>query len=85
ERHVSSMGKARDAYREQFRIGDRSLLDVLDGEIELYRSRRTLVGARRDYATALYRLRASMVILVDHFAAEIPREAQPSMEYVRTH
>ena len=85
ERHVSSMGKARDAYREQFRIGDRSLLDVLDGEIELYRSRRTLVEARRDYATALYRLRASMGTLVDHFAAETPREAQPSMEYVRTH
>jgi adhesin transport system outer membrane protein len=81
ERHVESMVKARDAYIEQWQIGDRTLLDVLDAENELYTSQRTLVEARRDYTTALYRLRASMGTLVAHFDADMPREADPSKTY----
>ncbi len=84
ERHVASSLKARDAYIEQWRIGDRTLLDVLDAENELYTSRSTLVEAHRDYATALYRLRASMGTLVAHFEAEMPYEADPSRNYART-
>jgi adhesin transport system outer membrane protein len=81
ERHVESVRKARDAYIEQWQIGDRTLLDVLDAENELYTSQRTLVEARRDYATALYRLRASMGTLVAHFDADMPSEADPSKTY----
>jgi adhesin transport system outer membrane protein len=84
ERHVASVQKARDAYIEQWRIADRTLLDVLDAENELYTSQRTLVEARRDYATALYRLRASMGTLVAHFDADMPYEADPSRTYART-
>ncbi|MDX1595281.1 MAG: TolC family outer membrane protein, partial [Gammaproteobacteria bacterium] len=81
ERHVDSVTKARDAYGEQWRIGDRTLLDVLDAENELFTSRETLIEARRDYQTALYRLRASMGTLVAHFDAEMPHEADPNREY----
>ena len=81
ERHVASMLKTRDAYIEQWQINDRTLLDVLDAENELYTSQRTLVEAQRDYATALYRLRASMGTLVAHFDAEMPYEADPSWDY----
>lgn len=84
ERHVESVQKARDAYIEQWQIGDRTLLDVLDAENELYTSQRTLIDARRDYATALYRLRASMGTLVAHFDADMPYEADPSRTYART-
>lgn len=84
ERHVASAEKARDAYIEQWQIGDRTLLDVLDAENELYTSQSTLVEARRDYATALYRLRASMGTLVAYFDADMPYEADPSKTYART-
>jgi adhesin transport system outer membrane protein len=84
ERHVASMLKTRDAYIEQWQINDRTLLDVLDAENELYTSQRTLVEAQRDYTTALYRLRASMGTLVAHFDADMPYEADPTREYART-
>jgi len=84
ERHVASQVKARDAYVEQFRIGDRTLLDVLDAENELFQARSTLVDARRDYGTALFRLRASMGTLVAHFDSDVPREAVPTVRYGRT-
>lgn len=84
EQQVTAMVKALDAYREQFKIGERTLLDVLDAENELYRARRTLVEARRNYATSLYRLRGGMGILVAHFGSTLPPEALPSTTYTRT-
>jgi adhesin transport system outer membrane protein len=84
ERHVAATVKARDAYGEQFKIGDRTLLDLLDSDNELFQAQSNLIEARRDYATSIYRLRASMGTLVEHFAATIPREAQPTVQYART-
>jgi len=84
ERRVVSTAKARDAYVEQFKIGDRTLLDLLDSENELFEARGTLVDARRDDAAALYRVRASMGNLVEHFGATVPDEAQPTLLRVRT-
>lgn len=49
DRNVLSIEKARDAYRQQFDIGQRSLLDLLNAENELY-------TARRAYANAFYDL-----------------------------
>ena len=43
--HELSTAKAREAYRQQFDIGQRSLLDLLDTENELYQARRALSNA----------------------------------------
>ncbi len=59
EQHTLSTEKARDAYRQQFDIGQRSLLDVLDTENELFESRRTLAGAQFDLKLAEFRVLAS--------------------------
>lgn len=50
--HQLSTEKARDAYRKQFDIGQRTLLDVLDSENELYDAQRAYANAQMDYNTA---------------------------------
>lgn len=46
--HELSTSKAKQAYQQQFDIGQRSLLDLLDTENELYLARRALVNAEYD-------------------------------------
>src|SRR5262249_15338579 len=55
DRNVVSIQKARDAYRQQFDIGQRSLLDLLNAENELYTAKRAYVQAEEDLATAVVR------------------------------
>lgn len=56
--HELSTSKAREAYRQQFDIGQRSLLDLLDTENELYQARRALVNAEQDHQLAKARVLA---------------------------
>ena len=64
DRNVVSIQKARDAYRQQFDIGQRSLLDLLNAENELYTAKRSYVQAEEDLATAIVRTYAGMGSLV---------------------
>ncbi len=54
--HELSTAKAREAYRQQFDIGQRSLLDLLDTENELYEARRALTNAEHDLRLAKLRV-----------------------------
>lgn len=56
EQHQLSTEKARDAYRQQFDIGQRTLLDVLDTENELFEARRSLIRAEIDLQLAHIRV-----------------------------
>lgn len=56
EQHQLSTEKARDAYRQQFDIGQRSLLDVLNTENELFDAKRATVRARYDLTQAELRV-----------------------------
>ncbi len=60
ERNTASIIKARDAYRQQFDIGQRNLLDLLNAENEVYTARRAVVNARSDLAIAQARSLAAM-------------------------
>lgn len=53
--HEQATAKVRIAYMQQFQIGERSLLDVLDTENELFDSRRALTNAMYDLKKAEYR------------------------------
>ena len=55
---VDNNTHTRDAYLQQFNVGQRSLLDVLDSENELYSSSIQLVTARLNEVAAHYRLKA---------------------------
>lgn len=57
--HELSTAKAREAYRQQFDIGQRSLLDLLDTENELYQARRALINAENDLQLAKARVLTS--------------------------
>jgi adhesin transport system outer membrane protein len=48
DRNVLAIEKARDAYRQQFDIGQRSLLDLLNAENELFTARRAYANAQYD-------------------------------------
>jgi adhesin transport system outer membrane protein len=50
--------KTRDAYQQQFVVGQRSLLDVLDSENELFQTSAKLITAKVNEIIAVYRLLA---------------------------
>ncbi|OYT92423.1 MAG: channel protein TolC [Burkholderiales bacterium PBB3] len=57
--HELATGKARQAYQQQFDIGQRSLLDLLDTENELYQARRALANAEFDLTLSQVRVLAA--------------------------
>ncbi|HSC81125.1 MAG TPA: TolC family outer membrane protein, partial [Chitinolyticbacter sp.] len=62
--HELSTRKARDAYRQQFDIGQRTLLDVLDTENELFDAARSLANAHVDREVAVARVLAQAHLLL---------------------
>jgi len=59
EQHSETSGAVRDAYLQQFRIGRRGLLDLLDGENEYYQAGRALHNARFNILIAKARILAA--------------------------
>ncbi|WP_294001571.1 TolC family outer membrane protein [Sphaerotilus sp.] len=64
DKHVLSSEKVRDAYRQQFDIGQRTLLDLLNSENELYGARRAYTNAELDLVIAKARTHAAASSLV---------------------
>jgi len=60
DQHQLSTEKARDAYRQQFDIGQRTLLDLLDTENELFEAKRAYIDAEYDQQFAYARVQAGM-------------------------
>jgi len=58
ERHTTSIENAREAYRRQFDIGQRTLLDLLDTENEYFQSKRSLANTQYDLQLAYARVYA---------------------------
>jgi outer membrane protein, adhesin transport system len=64
EKNAAAIQRARDAYRQQFEIGQRSLLDLLNAENEAYTARRAVANAEFDRAVAYVRVHAAMNTLL---------------------
>jgi len=75
EQHVQSSEKARDAYQQQFSLGQRTLLDLLDSENEVFRARTALVNTQYDEMYAMYRILNSMGMLLQGLDVEVPEAA----------
>ncbi|MBC8056345.1 MAG: TolC family outer membrane protein, partial [Rhizobiales bacterium] len=60
DRNTLAIEKARDAYRQQFDIGQRSLLDLLNAENEVYTARRAYANAEYDLGFAYARTHAAL-------------------------
>ena len=66
------MEKTRDAYRDQFNVGQRTLLDLLDTENELLSARRAAINADTDLTLAYVRTYAGMGVLSDVLGLKRP-------------
>ena len=60
DRNTLAIEKARDAYRQQYEIGQRSLLDLLNTENEHYIAKRSYANAEIDLGIAYARAHAAM-------------------------
>jgi adhesin transport system outer membrane protein len=59
-----SVEKARNAYRQQFDIGQRTLLDLLDTENELFQAKRAVANAEQDLNISYARTHAGLGTLL---------------------
>lgn len=71
--HAQATELTRDAYAKQFSIGQRTLLDLLDSENELYTARSSYLNGQYDERYARYRLMADMGRLLETLGVT-PRE-----------
>ena len=69
-RHKNSIENAREAYRKQFDIGQRTLLDLLDTENEYFQAKRTLANTVYDIQTAYARTYAVQGELLNKIGAK---------------
>ena len=70
--HVISSKDTQSNYKEQFKVGQRSLLDLLDTENELYQARRDFLDAEFTEISAQYRILHAMGLLVDSLRVTRP-------------
>ena len=80
ENAVVHSRETRDAYLQQFDVGQRSLLDLLSSENELFTARGQLVSAQVNYLRSGYRLLASTGQLLKTFDVAAPAQANPESE-----
>lgn len=74
KQHVESSELSRDAYQQQFSLGQRTLLDLLDSENEVFVARTSYVNAQYDQLYAMYRILNSMGMLIDSLDVALPEE-----------
>jgi adhesin transport system outer membrane protein len=76
--HRLATEKTREAYRQQFDIGQRTLLDLLDTQNEFFEASRSYINSRHDQAAAQARTLAAMGQLVT--AMGVSRADMPSAQ-----
>ncbi len=79
--HVGSMSDTVVAYQKQYRIGKRTLLDLLNTENELFESRKNYLETQFDQQYAKYRTLTSTGKLLDALRVDIPQEWTQPVEY----
>jgi len=75
EKAVQFSVETRDAYREQFDVAQRTLLDVLDAENELFVTSSELVTAQTNEMLASYRVLAVGGVLLKNLQITPPKQA----------
>jgi outer membrane protein, adhesin transport system len=71
--HTDSAARTRDAYHKQFSIGQRTLIDLLDAENELYQAKKSQVSAKFKKLTGEYQLLAATGRLLPVLDIPIPQ------------
>ncbi len=74
--HLESTEDVLQSYKEQFKLGQRSLLDVLDSENELFNARASLVSAQYNEILSIFRVLESSGRLLETLGIERANESQ---------
>jgi len=79
--HVIASKDTQADYKEQFKVGQRTLLDLLDTENELYLARKNFLDAEFSEITAQYRILHSMGVLLDSLRVTRPESWQGEEQF----
>ncbi|MBM7071235.1 TolC family outer membrane protein [Shewanella sp. 202IG2-18] len=79
--HVKASKQTQQAYKQQFSLGQRTLLDLLDTENELFESRKSYLQAEYDEIIAKYRVMNSNGKLLDSLRVTRPAEWKGEEEH----
>jgi adhesin transport system outer membrane protein len=71
-RYVSASAEVAAAYKAQFEISQRSLLDLLSVQSELSNAQSSLHGAQSEVSAAEFKLLASLGLLLDSLGIRVP-------------
>ena len=74
EKNRDATIKTHSAYKQQFKIGQRTLLDLLDSANEMFVSKSDYVNIKYDEIFAMYRILASMGMVHSTLGVELPEE-----------
>ncbi len=74
--HVMAATKTSEAYSAQFDLGQRTLLDLLDSEVELFNSRSSLINGKYSVDLAVYEVLAHTGDLVSTMTEELIADAK---------
>ncbi|GLQ30674.1 TolC family outer membrane protein [Litoribrevibacter albus] len=74
--YVESTQETQKAYEQQFRIGQRSLLDVLDSENELLRAKNQYVQAQSELTLSKYQVLRALGRLLNSLEVKAPEAEQ---------
>jgi adhesin transport system outer membrane protein len=75
--HMEDTEKTHKAYQQQFNLGERTLLDLLDTANELFTARSSYTNASFDELFAMYRVLAAMGDLNNALGVKLPEETIP--------
>jgi len=76
KRHLESTEEVLQSYKEQFKLGQRTLLDVLDSEDELFNARASLISARYAEMLSILKVLESIGLLLKTLDIVLPAETQ---------
>ncbi|KII81088.1 TolC family outer membrane protein [Vibrio renipiscarius] len=79
--HVDSASETVIAYEKQYKIGKRTLLDLLNTENELFQARKDYLDAHYAEQYAKYRVMNATGNLLDSLLVEVPSEWTQRVEY----
>jgi adhesin transport system outer membrane protein len=83
--HLISSEKTRDAYTQQFNIGKRTLIDLLNTENEVFEAKRSYAEAQSDNLYAQYRIIVGMGRLLREIGIAVPQGPGTGDEGVKTY
>ena len=74
EKNRDATIKTHEAYKQQFKLGQRTLLDLLDSANEMFVAKSDFANAKYDQLLAMYRILASMGMIHSTLGVELPEE-----------